>query len=247
MPGQRHGDGVAGDAGLRAGEQAVLSGEPVDQRGLAGIGPSDHGDADRPLRRRRSGGRFLVRGGGLLVRQGGLGGKGLAQGVVEVAEPFAVLGGHGNRRAKAEVIAFERAGGGGPALALVGDDNGRLGGAAQQGDEGAVRRHHAGAGVDDEEHGIGRRDRRLGLGAHPPGQAFVWCFFEAGGVDAVRLEHLDVRFVEVRPDDPHEARVGEQRRGERRVRGRPTEHVRERTRGHLEVIERDRIDRWGVG
>ena len=55
VPGERHRDGVAGDAGLGAGEQALLAEQPVDQGRLAGIGPADHGDADRPLRLRGDG------------------------------------------------------------------------------------------------------------------------------------------------------------------------------------------------
>ena len=43
-------DGVAGDAGLGPGEQALLAEQPVDQRRLAGVRPADHRDADRPRR-----------------------------------------------------------------------------------------------------------------------------------------------------------------------------------------------------
>ncbi len=39
-------DGVAGDAGLGPGQQAVLADQPVDQGRLAGVGPADDGDAD---------------------------------------------------------------------------------------------------------------------------------------------------------------------------------------------------------
>ncbi len=88
-----------------------------------------------------------------------------------------------HRLTEAEVVAFERAGSARAALALVGDENGRLAGTPQQVDEGAIGRHHPGAGIDDEEHRVGRRDRSLGLGAHAAGQAFARGVLEAGGVD----------------------------------------------------------------
>ena len=184
VPCERHRDGVAGDPGLGAGEQALLAEQPVDQCRLARIGAPDHGDADRPLRLRGDGRvAFGFLAGFGLHRQRRLVRQCFAQGVVEVAEAFAVLRRDRHRFAEAEVEAFERTRRARPALALVGDEDGRLGGAPQQVDEGAVGRHHAGAGVDDEEHRIGRRDRGFGLGAHAAGQAFARRLFEAGGVD----------------------------------------------------------------
>ena len=50
VPSQIDRDGVAGDAGLGAGQQPLLAEQPVDQRRFPGIGPADHRDADRPLR-----------------------------------------------------------------------------------------------------------------------------------------------------------------------------------------------------
>ena len=40
-------DGIARGAGFRRGQQPLLADQPVDQRRLAGIRPSDDGDADR--------------------------------------------------------------------------------------------------------------------------------------------------------------------------------------------------------
>ena len=80
-------DGVARDAGFRAGEQALLAEQAVDQRGLAGVGPADDRDADRPV------GALFV-GLGLVVlgrRRGVLGQRG-ADRVVEIGQALAVLG-----------------------------------------------------------------------------------------------------------------------------------------------------------
>ena len=61
VPGPVHRDGVAGDAGLGPGQQAVLADQPVDQGRLAGVGPPDDGDPDwhRPVARRLSSCRRL--------------------------------------------------------------------------------------------------------------------------------------------------------------------------------------------
>ena len=47
MPIPVDGDGIAGDAGFRAGQQPLLADQRVDQRRLAGIRPADDGDAHR--------------------------------------------------------------------------------------------------------------------------------------------------------------------------------------------------------
>ena len=47
VPGQFDRDRIAGDAGLRTGQQPLLAEQAVDQRRLPGIGATDHGDADR--------------------------------------------------------------------------------------------------------------------------------------------------------------------------------------------------------
>ena len=92
-------DGVARDAGLRPGEQALLADQPVDQRRLAGVGPADNGDADRMRARTarpppRCCGRRAF-------------GQRRAQRVVEIGQAFVVLGGNRHRVAEAERIGVE--------------------------------------------------------------------------------------------------------------------------------------------
>ncbi len=49
-PARREADGIAGKAGLGAGQQPLLAEDAIEQRRLAGVGPAEHGDAQR-LRR----------------------------------------------------------------------------------------------------------------------------------------------------------------------------------------------------
>ena len=70
-------NGVAGDARLRPGEQALLADEPIDQSGLTGVGPSDDSDADRTAGVGR--GVCVV-----LIRFRGLLGQRRAQRIVEI-------------------------------------------------------------------------------------------------------------------------------------------------------------------
>ena len=116
-------DGVAGGAGLRRGQQALLADQPVDQRGLAGIGPPDNGDADR-MRAGRLGRRFDLLRGAFRQRR--------AQGVVEIGQALVVLGGNRDRVAEAERIGVQPPGFAGGAFHLVGDQHGRLAGLARE-------------------------------------------------------------------------------------------------------------------
>ena len=174
VPFEIDGDGVAGRAGLRRSQQPFLADQPVDKRRFAGIGASDDGDADRL--------RFLCRRFALHGRRGALGQR-RAQGVVEIAHAFVVLGRDRHRVAKAEFIGFEPAFFGQAALALVGNENRRLAGLAGQRGEGAVDRRRAGARVDHEEDRVGLRNRGLGLRPHAAGQTIGRRLFEAGGID----------------------------------------------------------------
>ena len=62
---------------------------------------------------------------------------------------------------------------------------------AHQIGEGAIGRRHAGARVDQKQHGIGLRHRRRGLRLHPRRKAFALGVFEAGGID-----HLEGKIAE---------------------------------------------------
>ena len=193
MPGQVDRDGVAGDAGLRPGQQPLLAEQAVDQRRLAGIGAADHGNADR------AGGLGssppLSTSLGLSASAGGTVGFGKrrAQRLVEIGKPLAVLGGDRDRFAEAEFVGFEHAGPRRPALALVGDQDRRLAGTAHEIGKRAIGRQRAGARVDQEQDRIGARDRGLGLLLHAAAQAFRRGLFEAGGVDHGEAEIAEPR------------------------------------------------------
>jgi hypothetical protein len=51
LPFDLDGNGIAGGAGFRAGQKPFFAEQMVDQRGLAGVGTADDGDADRTLRK----------------------------------------------------------------------------------------------------------------------------------------------------------------------------------------------------
>ena len=111
-----------------------------------------------------------------------------AQGVVEVAEALAMLGGNLDRLAEAERIGFHRAGLAVLALALVGDQHHRLVGAAREIGKAAIVRRQAGARIDHEHQRVGQRDRGFGLLLHPRGQRALGAFVEAGGIDQREFE-----------------------------------------------------------
>ena len=73
-------------------------------------------------------------------------------GLVQVADALAVLGGDGDRLAQAELERLVEAVGTGPPLAFVGDQDDRPAGAAHDARECRVGRHHAVACVQQEEH-----------------------------------------------------------------------------------------------
>ena len=59
-----------------------------------------------------------------------------------------------------------------------------------------VERRHAGARVDQEQtRASAERDRRLGLRAHPPGEAVGRRLVEAGGVDRGEVEVAEPRLA----------------------------------------------------
>ena len=92
-------------------------------------------------------------------------------GVQHVAGAAAVQGGDRVRLAEAEVPQAVRLGLGARVVDLVGRQDDRLLGLAQDADDGLVGVGDADGRVDDEEHGVGEPDRDLGLGADPLGEA----------------------------------------------------------------------------
>ena len=102
-----------------------------------------------------------------------------------------MLGADGHRLAKTERIGFQRARCAGAALALVGDQDRRLAGAAHQIGESAIGRRRAIARIDQKEHDIGLRQGRSRLRLHPPRKGFALGVFEACGID-----HLERKIAE---------------------------------------------------
>ncbi|ESY17342.1 hypothetical protein X750_22630 [Mesorhizobium sp. LNJC394B00] len=144
-------DGIAGDAGFRAGQKPLLADQRVDQRRLAGIGTADDGDAHR------LGvviGRFGVGIGDVLADQHLAGGDVLglvfflAEGAVfaqrldhrvaQIGHALAVLGRDRDRLAEAEFPGLQHAALGALGLGLVGDQHDRLAGFAHDLGKGAV-------------------------------------------------------------------------------------------------------------
>ncbi len=94
-----------------------------------------------------------------------------------------MLGRNRDRLAEAKRIGFERARLRRPPLALVGDQDRGLAGAAHQIGEGVVDRRRPDARIDQEEDRVGGGKRRGGLRLHAAREAFRRRLLEAGGVD----------------------------------------------------------------
>ena len=193
VPAPVHGDGVAGDASLRADEQALLPDQAVDQGGLARIRAPDDGDAERQrgvdLRARQLLAVVAVQiliALILLVRIGLRGGG--DQGGEEIAHPLPVLGGQGDGLAKAQREGFRHPDLGGAALGLVGGQHHLAALAAQDLGEDVVQGNHPLPGVDHEQADVGVVHRLLRLGPHAGFQAVVVDVLEACGVDQDKVE-----------------------------------------------------------
>ena len=169
------GDGVAGDAGFRAGQHAVLADQAVDQGRLASVGATDDGDQDRLV-----GGVLLFLEADLRVIAG--------QQRIEIGHALAVLARNRKRLAEAERPGLGDAGVAGAALGLVGGEDHRPLIAAQDAGEDLVARGDALAGVDQEQHHVRFLDGQFGLGAHARFQAVVVDVLEAGRVDQDQVE-----------------------------------------------------------
>ena len=161
-------DRVDGGAGDVVDDDAVLAREPVEQRGLADVGLAD----DRDPARAADLGEGLGRG----LRQRG------EDGVEHVARAAAVQGRDRPGLAEPEVPQAVGLGLGALVVDLVGGQDDRLAGGAQDADDGLVGVGDPDGGVDHEEHGVGELDRDLGLGADRRGEAAA-VGVPAAGVD----------------------------------------------------------------
>ena len=164
-------DRVAGDAGFRTGQHAILTDQPVDQGRLAGIGATDDGDADRLV-----GVVLFVGDEGFLPGSSHKGG-------IQVRHPLTVLGRKRHRLAKAQGMRLADATTAFPALGLVGDQHDGLGLTPKAFGKDPVQRGHAFAGVDHEQDQVAVGNRRLGLFAHARFQTVVADVLEPGRVD----------------------------------------------------------------
>ena len=160
------------------GQQAVLADQPVDQGGLARVGPADDGDADGLV------GLFLL---GHLDVAAGLDDRG-----VEIGHALAVLGRDGHRLAEAQPVGLAHAAAALAAFRLVGQQDHRRLVTPQMVGEDAVQRRDALAGVHHEQDQLGVIQRRLGLFAHARFQALVGDVLEARGVDQGQVDVADV-------------------------------------------------------
>ena len=106
-----------------------------------------------------------------------------------------MLGGNRDRVAEAEVEGFVSAVAPGRPFRLVGDEDHRLAGTAHALGEVTIAFGHAGARVDEEQHGVAIGERRLGLGAHAPRQRLAVARLQAGGVDDGEDEIAEPRFA----------------------------------------------------
>ena len=106
----------------------------------------------------------------------------------QVDHALAMLGAHRDRLAEAQRPGLDDAGLAGAALGLVGGEDDRRGLAAQPAGDLLVERGQAGAGVDQEQGGVGLADRGDGLRPHPAGQGLGILVLVAGGVDDPEFE-----------------------------------------------------------
>ncbi len=190
----------AGDAGLGAGQEAILPKDAVDERGLACIRPAQNGDAQglgeielAPVlffaQDERLGLALLV---GVEARRGR---QDLDEFVIELAQALAVLGRESDRLAKAETERLIDARLARGALRFVGDDDDRLAGAAHGLREMPVGGGEAGARVDHEQDRVAIHERRFRLRAHAPGERLRIALLETRGVDDGEREIGEPRFA----------------------------------------------------
>ncbi len=199
------GDGVAGGAGLRAGEHAILAEQSVDQGRLADIGPADDRQLQRPLalalafrrghRRRRAC--------CLLVGERRKHGK-------KIGHAVAMLGRDRHGLAEPQREGLEDAAGAGTPLGLVRHQHHRRLAAAQPIGEMAVDRRDADARVDDKQSDVGLLQRARRLLLHARAEAAGLGLVEPGGIDDAEAQ-IAQRGLALAPVARHPRRVVDQR------------------------------------
>ena len=173
------GDRIARDAGLGPGDHPLLAEHLVDQGRFARVGAPDDRHLERTV--------FVV----LVLGRVFLAVLALderAQQLEQVDQPLAMLGRQRERLTEAELIGLHPPGLAGVALGLVGGDDHRRILAAQPARNLFVERGQPLSPVDHEQCDIGFAHRRLGLRAHPPGQAGGVVILEPGGIHHPEFE-----------------------------------------------------------
>jgi hypothetical protein len=168
------GDGIAGDAGLRPGQDTIGAQKGIDQRRLAGIGLADDGKLERPVLVCR----FLV-----LVLARILAFHERNERIIEPIHTLAMFGRDGDRIAEAQGIGLEHSRLAGTAFRFVGEHQHWLAMAPELAGEFAIDRRHAGPRVDDEETDVGVGNRCFRLRAHAVLETAARCGIEACGVE----------------------------------------------------------------
>ena len=165
----------------------------IDQRGLARIGAADNGDPNGPLRRPPILLDHLV----IVELFALVDGRGhqRTQRVIEIAQALAMFGRDLDRLAKPQRVSFHRAGIALLALALVGDENHGLVGAAREVGKGAIVRRKPCARVDHKHQGVGEADRRFRLLLHSRGQRALGALVEASSIDDGEFEIAKTRLT----------------------------------------------------
>gem|GEM_PF-4239642 len=160
-------NGVTRNAGFRAGEQAVLAEDAVDESRLARVRTADDRQLERPAQQ-----CFLI----LFFRELRLFGlerfQVRQQRFEQVGNAHPVLGGERDRIAEAERIGLQHAAFAGAAFGLVGQHDHRHRRGAQPLADLLVQRRQPGARIDHEKCHIGGFQRRFGLLAHAAGKRF---------------------------------------------------------------------------
>ena len=149
-------DRVDGGPGDVVDDHPLGTGQPVEQRGLADVGPADDRDPARSADLGLLLGRRL--------------GQRLQDGVEHVARAAAVQRRDRDRLPEPEVPQPVGLGLGALVVDLVGGQDDRLAGLAQDLDDRLVDVGDPDGRVDDEQHRVGERDRDLGLAGDPLGE-----------------------------------------------------------------------------
>ena len=194
LPGR--GDGVAGEAGFRPGEGALLAQQAVEQARLADIGPAHQGQLAaalpaiievRLLPASSSRRKVLP-----LRPRPPSRGTSVSQRIRQSSMPSAcsaeIASGSPKPRRKGLRRRLDAA------FAFVGGQDHRLAGAVQRRRDDLVAGGDAGAGVDHEQQRIGFGDGGQGLAGHARAQGVGRGFLEAGGVDQAERHAVEHRF-----------------------------------------------------